>query len=706
MHKKQMIPICIFVGFLLTSCGGADQEALATDTDLPPTPSQTPPPTLTPTPKPQPELGSVLLSEADGMKMVFIPGGIFQMGSTDEEIDLALEECQTFWDGCTRDFFEDEVPGHEVNLDPYWLDQTEVTVAMYLECAAAGECIAPAVDGYYYYAGYLSDPLYQKNPVVFVNWQDARTYCAWAGRRLPTEAEWELAARGPEGRKYPWGSAPVNGNLLNFRDVNFGGEYIILTADDGYKRLAPVGSYPDGASYYGVLDLAGNVWEWVDDWYQVYPGGDETASVAFGQSERVIRGGDFASLFPEHRTAYRYSAPPEDTFSSGIGFRCALTNSEEIADLYTAQQMASPQPTLAPVPTANPAVAGEQDIITPEEACKFIEIKAYPGNMAFFSDEELPAFGYSAGGFIPEELITVKLSGLTQAAGLSYTMDVADFVRANGKGLVDGILVWSESGILGASIPNKLAISLEGDSCSLSQDLSWPYDQAGTTSEPEEAEPTSAPAVAEPTSTPEASSPMTSASFRDDFNSSMDPGWAWIRAEDGQWDLVSISGSGYLEVSLTSAAQVDMEGPETLLLRWIEGQNFELITRMLFQPTRNYQRVGLVIYENRDNYVALVRGYANDDPLPGNALYLENKIESQASFWNFGQKVSSPFHIYLKLRREGDLYTGFYSTDGETWETLGELEVPMEPVSYGFLIGKSDAGITADIDFIEFIPLP
>jgi formylglycine-generating enzyme required for sulfatase activity len=706
MCTKRFTCICIIICILLAGCGSSGEETAATATEPPPTPSPTPPPTPTPTPKPQPELGSVLLSEVDKMKMVFIPGGSFQMGSTDEEIDLAFQECLAFWEGCTRDFFADEVPGHEVDLDPYWIDQTEVTVAMYLDCVAAGECFMPAADGYYFYAGYLTDPAYKGYPAVYVNWQDAQTYCAWAGRRLPTEAEWELAARGPEGRKYPWGSAPVNGNLLNFRDVNFGGEFIILTADDGYKRLAPVGSYPDGASYYGALDLAGNVWEWVDDWYQAYPGGDESASEIFGQNERVIRGGDYASLFPEHRTAYRYSAPPEDTFSSGIGFRCALSNSEEIADLYIEQQIAAPQPTLAPVPTADPSTAAGQDIITPEEACQFTEIKAYPGNMAFFSDAELPAFGYAAGGFVPGELITVKLSGLTQAAGLSYTMDVADFVRANGKGLADGILVWSESGIMGASIPSKLTISLEGDYCSLSQDLTWPYDQAETTSQTEEPEPTSAPVVAEPTSTPEASSPGASASFRDNFNSSMDPEWAWIRSEDGQWDLVSISGSGYLEVSLTAAAQVDMGSPETLLLRWIEGQNFELITRMLFQPTRNYQRVGLVIYENRDNYVALVRGYANDDQLPGNALYLESKIESEASFWNFGQKASSPFHIYLKLRREGDLYTGFYSTDGETWETLGELEVPMEPVSYGFLIGKSDAAVTADIDFIEFIPLP
>jgi formylglycine-generating enzyme required for sulfatase activity len=619
------------------------------------------------------------------MMMVFIPRGIFIQGSSKEEIDLAFQECQAFWEGCTREWFEVEYPRHEVKLDPYWLDQTEVTVAMYLQCVAEGDCLEPAAEGYFVYSGYFSDPQYQDYPTIFVNWQDAQTYCSWAGRRLPTEAEWELAARGPEGWNYPWGNVNARSGLLNFRDINFAGDYLDQTVDDGYKRLAPVGSYPEGASYFGALDLAGNVREWVANWYQIYPGGDPSASENFGQSERVIRGGDYASLSSEVRSVYRFSAPPEETFWASLGFRCALTHSDEIADRYIEQQLTAPQATLAPIATASPGSATDQVPATSENVCQFIDIKAFPGYLSFISGEELPVFGYEAGGFSPGERVNVKLSGVSQGNGLSFTMDVTDLPYSNGKGLVDGILVWSE-GIVKASIPSDLIISLDGTGCTLSMPVTWPYVDAQTTSEPGEVSTTDL------------------LSIRDDFNATLDSEWTWIRADDHQWSLTSKPGK--LEVSLTSTTQIDIEGSETLLLRWIEGNNFEIITRILFEPQRNFQRVGLVIYENRNNYVALLRGHADISMLPGNALYFENRYESEANFWKYAQPITDPYDVYLKLRREGDIYSGFYSFDGKAWEFIGELEISIKPVSYGLLIGKSDIPITAELDFFEFVQLP
>jgi hypothetical protein len=194
------------------------------------------------------------------------------------------------------------------------------------------------------------------------------------------------------------------------------------------------------------------------------------------------------------------------------------------------------------------------------------------------------------------------------------------------------------------------------------------------------------------------------ASFHEDFNATLDPDWAWIRAEDDQWSVTN--NPGRLEVSLTTATQADDPGPETLLLRWIEGENFEILTQMHFDPDINFQRAGLVIYQNRDNYVALLRGYADVGMLPGKALYLENLSETGASFWSYGRPLTDGPGVYLKLRRVGMTYSAFCSLDGISWDLLGEIESPIEPVSYGLLIGKSVVPITADFEFFEFRQLP
>jgi serine/threonine-protein kinase len=218
------------------------------------------------------------------MVQVYVPAGEFLMGSTSADLDRVLEMCAH----CQHDWFHNEMPRRTVYLDAFWIDQTEVTNAMFAKFVAqTGYETDAEKEG----AGIVLD-LFARDwkltqgadwqhprgpttdiqglddhPVVQVNWNDATAYCEWAGRRLPTEAEWEKAARGTDGRTYPWGNQPPAENLLNFADGNLNVPMADRGEDDGYPFTAPVGSYPDGASPYGVLDMSGNVWERVDDWY-------------------------------------------------------------------------------------------------------------------------------------------------------------------------------------------------------------------------------------------------------------------------------------------------------------------------------------------------------------------------------------------------------------------------------------------------------
>jgi len=255
------------------------------------------PPTATPGPPglATPEAGATRLWEADGSVMVFVPAGWFVMGSTEDDPQAD----------------DDEDPQHDVMLDGFWIDRTEVTNGQYKQCEAAGACTAPYPTSSYSRAEYYRHPRYANFPVINVTWHDAVAYCEWAGKRLPTEAEWEKAARGVDGRIYPWGDSPPDDTL-----ANYGG-------NEGDTE--EVGSYPEGASPYGVLEMAGNVWEWVADrydvsYYQASPAHNPTGPNS--GPERVVRGGSW--LYPERRirAAYRNSRAPN--FRDGtIGFRCA-----------------------------------------------------------------------------------------------------------------------------------------------------------------------------------------------------------------------------------------------------------------------------------------------------------------------------------------------------------------------------------------------
>ena len=253
-------------------------------------------PTEAPIEEPALSLGDTWTRPADQMVMVYVPAGEFEMGNSAEGYD-------------------GEQPVHTVALDGFWIDRTEVTNGQYRRCVEAGACDEPGCwDG-----SLLNDP---DQPVVCVDWYQAQAYCEWAWARLPMEAEWEYAARGSEGRVFPWGDE-FDGTRLNYCDANCEQDWADETVDDGYAVTAPVRSYPGGASWCNALDMAGNVWEWVADWYGAYPSGRQVNPTGPSSGEsRVLRGGSWDNDLSLVRGAMRVWYHPGDT-NSGRGFRCA-----------------------------------------------------------------------------------------------------------------------------------------------------------------------------------------------------------------------------------------------------------------------------------------------------------------------------------------------------------------------------------------------
>ncbi len=238
-----------------------------------------------------PTLGSdsTIISEKDGMTLVYVSEGEFTMGSNDGLLD--------------------EMPVHQLYLDAFWIDRTEVTNKQYGICVAAGMCEAPVQTGSLTRSNYFGDAKFNNYPVISVDWKRAKNYCEWANRRLPTEAEWEKAARGTNGYIYPWGRELPDSNLLNYNDE--------------IGDTVEVGQYSDGASVYGALDMAGNVLEWVSSLYQPYPYTIYNGRENMGSLDaRVLRGGSLSFGDYHVRTTYRVKTNPT-TSSVVIGFRCA-----------------------------------------------------------------------------------------------------------------------------------------------------------------------------------------------------------------------------------------------------------------------------------------------------------------------------------------------------------------------------------------------
>ena len=256
---------------------------------------------------------AITVLQTPGPDAILLRAGAFQMGSNEREIAHALALCryEPRRDDCTEEMFAVEYAPHEVDLNAFWIDRTEVTVARYQQCIAAGRCATPP--------GAAERPAPLDFPITMVTWTEATTFCAWAGERLPTEAEWERAARGLRGRVYPWGNVwnPFLSNHGRFGNYELDGA-------DGFLEVAPVGSFPDGRTPDGIEDLAGNVEEWVADWFApefskasfVNPRGPDSGD------ERVVRGGGYGSPRPFLRGAARLRAPPW-TRRAWIGFRCA-----------------------------------------------------------------------------------------------------------------------------------------------------------------------------------------------------------------------------------------------------------------------------------------------------------------------------------------------------------------------------------------------
>jgi len=297
--------------------------AMSTPT-LIPTPTDVPSPLTTPTPEGG-SLGDTWTRPADGMVMVYVPGGVFQMGSTVAEIDAAFEQCEQRHGGntCHRSDFEDEFPQHSVTLDDFWIDQTEVTNAQYRRCVEVGSCEPPDIAGSDARDTYYRSSDYDDYPVLYINSYQAAQYCSWAEARLPTEAEWEYAAGGPEERGFPWGDE-FDGTRLNYCDVNCTNDWADKTVDDGYADTAPAGNYPEGVSWCGALDMAGNVFEWVADWYGDYPAEPQVNPSGPSSGEyRVIRGGSWDDAPYQVRTTNRYELLPNIQWADYVGFRCA-----------------------------------------------------------------------------------------------------------------------------------------------------------------------------------------------------------------------------------------------------------------------------------------------------------------------------------------------------------------------------------------------
>jgi formylglycine-generating enzyme required for sulfatase activity len=255
--------------------------------------------------------GSQRVAALDGMTQLYVPEGEFLMGSPEGDPEV----------------FPHERPQHRVYLDAFWIDRTEVTNAMYANCVAAGGCSAPRSPASNTRDSYYGNSAFSDYPVVWVDWSQAEAYCGWAGRRLPTEAEWEKAARGVDGRYYPWGAQPVAQALLaDFEDVSGSCALAHYAACEPYRDTSQVGGRPQGASPYGALDMAGNVWEWVSDWYgdtyyQVSPESNPLGPES--GSKRILRGGSFAANFSRDlRAAHRYPFDPDQTIYA-FGIRCA-----------------------------------------------------------------------------------------------------------------------------------------------------------------------------------------------------------------------------------------------------------------------------------------------------------------------------------------------------------------------------------------------
>jgi formylglycine-generating enzyme required for sulfatase activity len=319
-RQNQFLMIILLVLVMISACSAQDVNVptaqsqiisiasptfLLTKTETNPVPIKTPKPTSAQNLTASTETSPIHLREIDNMPMIEIPAGKVWIGC--DETNNAGFSC-----------LADELPLHQVFLDAFFIDKFEVTNAQFALCVKDEACTQP----YYQHSAtrqdYYSDPDYADFPKVAVSWFEARDYCGWVGGRLPTEAEWVRAARGDDKRVYPWGDEVPDCDKANTLDEK--------TGKLCFGDTTPVGSFPEGASPLGVMDLAGNVWEWTADWYhqnyysispEVNPQGPEQGGT------KVVHGGGFDYGWKVTRIAYTTDHDPREHKIS-FGFRCVM----------------------------------------------------------------------------------------------------------------------------------------------------------------------------------------------------------------------------------------------------------------------------------------------------------------------------------------------------------------------------------------------
>ena len=279
----------------------APTQAISTATGEALLPTESPPSlSFTSTPSPNE------ITDAKNVLMRLVPAGEFMMGTS---TDTGLAICQKYSSNCDRGGYTDEEPPHTVSLNDYYIDVYEVTNALYAACEKEGACQTPTNTGSNTRSSYYGNPEFDNFPVVYVDWNMAKSYCEWRGARLPTEAEWEKAARGTDERTFPWGEE-VNTSFANFNN------------DIG--DTTAVGSYESGKSPNGIYDIAGNVWEWVADFYSGTYYLNSPLSNPLGPDSgqgRVLRGGSWYDTADLVRTTIRLLEP--NPVDNNFGFRCA-----------------------------------------------------------------------------------------------------------------------------------------------------------------------------------------------------------------------------------------------------------------------------------------------------------------------------------------------------------------------------------------------
>lgn len=295
--RNVILGLSLSLAIILSSCGTSTPEVItvvvtATDVPVTETPTQDPNLALAPVTLGGPQNGETI-KWIDGSALVYIPAGNFTMG--DNGYDS---------------------PMHSVSLDAYWIQQTKVTNRMYDQCVKAGVCSAPNQE---LGGPVFTNPGYASHPVVGVTWDQAQAYCGWIQGNLPTEAQWEKAARGVNGNPYPWGNSEPTCGLLNFANC--------------YGRTTNVDTYGDGKSPFGLYDMAGNVFEWVFDLYDANyysqspsenPTGPQTGKY------RGVRGSSFETIDLQIASAIRRYNEQTDS-GRDIGFRCVVPSPQPVA---------------------------------------------------------------------------------------------------------------------------------------------------------------------------------------------------------------------------------------------------------------------------------------------------------------------------------------------------------------------------------------